>query len=129
GGEGDDRIKIIGTSDEFDAVGDHFTADEGGFHAFSTHGDTVGNADGIKFKGRSTGCTNAFLKFVGEAAQVKIAGANFRPCVGNTNQRLGEISIRQTDGFEHGTGSGTVIASDQCTAASIQLGNLVANFR
>ena len=37
-----------------------------------------------------------------EPAQVKVAGHGFDPGVGHADERLGQIGVGETNGFEHG---------------------------
>jgi len=45
----------------FDAVTNYFAAHKGGAHAFVAHGNAVANGNRAKFKGNTTGISNAGL--------------------------------------------------------------------
>ena len=47
--ENDQGVKQIAARHKFDRIGDDFAADQGGAHAFRTHGDAVGNGYGVEF--------------------------------------------------------------------------------
>ena len=100
----DHRVEGVGHDEEFDRVSDHFTGDERRFHALGAHGDAVGNGDGVKLDGGTAGGANAFLHFFRERAQMEIAGRDFRPGIGDGDQRAREIGVGEAGGLEHGAG-------------------------
>ncbi len=56
--------------------------------------------------GVTAGGADAFLHFFGERAEMKIAGRNLRPSVGDSDQRLRQVCVLEASGLEHGASRG-----------------------
>src|SRR6267378_7895230 len=103
-------IEEIPSRDEFDGIGDDFTADQGGAHAFRAHRDAIRNGDGVELERSSTGGTNAFLHMLREFSEVVVAGTDLDPGICHTNERLLEVIILETGGAKHGARASAVCA-------------------
>ena len=102
----DDGVEGVGAHEKLDGIGDHFARNQRSFHAFGAHGDAVGNGDGVELDGSAAGGADAGFDAFGELAQMKIAGSDFGPGVGDGDERAGEIVVGEARGFEHGPGGG-----------------------
>src|SRR5580704_6388845 len=116
----DDAVEKIAAGDKFDGVRNDFTADQRGAHTFGAHGDAIGDRDRVEFQGGATSGANALTYVLGKFAKVIIARANFRPGVGDTDERLGEIFVFKPGGAKHGAGRGAVSAVGKCGTAGLQ---------
>ena len=107
-----DRIETVTARDQLDRIGDHLTADKRGFHPLGAHRDPVADRDRVELERRSAGRANSRAYVVGQAAQVEIARHRVGPRVGDENQRLFEIFVGQTDGFEVRARCGPIASID-----------------
>ena len=110
GNQRDDAVKHVAADQELDRVRDHFAADQRGLHALGAHGDAIGDGDGIEFHGGAAGGADALLHLYRQLAEVVIARHGLDPCVGDADDRLDQVGIREPDGFQHGA-SGSAVAS------------------
>ena len=124
----DHAVEVVAARHQFNRVGDDFAADERGFHAFRAHRDAVADADGVELQRRPTGAANAFFQLGGKTAQVKIAGTDLRPRVGDADQRLGEVFVSHANRLEHRPRPGAIYAAEQGATARVQRGYTIPNF-
>ena len=103
-------VEHITTGGEFDGIGDEVARDKRGLHSFGAHSDAIGNCDGVELHWSAAGGANARLNMFGEGAQVEVARHRFNPCIGNANDRLAQVFVREADGFQHGAGGRAVPA-------------------
>ncbi len=101
-GDGDQAVEEIAASDELDGVGDDFAADQRGLHALRSHGDAVGDGDGVELHRRAAGCANAFLDCRSDIAQMEVAGADLRPGICDSYDRLVQVFLREADAAQVG---------------------------
>jgi hypothetical protein len=94
----------VGHHEELDRVGDDLAGNQGGFHALGAHGDAVGDGDRVEFNGSAAGGADALLYLFREGAEMEIAGRDFRPGIGDGDQRAGEIGVGETGGLQHRAG-------------------------
>src|SRR5579864_833485 len=115
--QNDERIEKISARYQLDGVGNDFAAHQGHAHAFSAHGDAVGDGYGVEFEGSSAGGADAFFYVFSELAEMVIAGADFDPGVGDANERLGEVVVAEAASAKHGARAGAVGAVNQSVTA------------
>src|SRR2546427_5410677 len=115
--EDDERIEEVAPGDQLDRVRDDFAADERSAHAFRTHGDAVGDGDGVELERSATRGANAFLHMQRQFAEVIIAGADFNPGVRHADERLFEIVVAQTRDAQHGASGRAIRSLGERTAA------------
>jgi hypothetical protein len=86
---------------QFDRVGNQVAADQRRLHAFRTHGDAIGDSDGVELHRRAAGSAHAFLDPRRQRAQVDVARHGLDPGIGNANDRLRQVFIGETNRLEH----------------------------
>jgi len=89
----DKPVEAMRFGDGFDAVGNEFTACKGVAHADMTHRNAVADADGIEFKGNSSGLANLLFCDSTQFLQVGVAGDQFVIGVADSDKRLFEVAI------------------------------------
>jgi hypothetical protein len=104
-------------SGQLDRVRDHFAAYERCLHRRRAHRDPVADCDRIELERRSAGFAYTRLYVLGEIAQMYRARHRIGPGVGDPNERLAQIAIGETRGFEHGARCGTVRALSEIPAS------------
>ncbi len=114
--DADDGVEHLSAANEFDRVGDEFTADQRRAHAFCAHGLAVGDGDGVELHGRSARFPNALFHFRRQAAQMKVAGHGFDPGVGHADQRTAEVGVGVSNSLVHRARSGAPGAFSDSTA-------------
>src|SRR6266404_9491852 len=72
--ENHERIEKLSTSAKFYRVGDHFAADERGFHPFGAHGDAVGNRNRVELQRCAASFSDAIFYVLREFAEMIVAG-------------------------------------------------------
>ena len=112
GDQRDDGVEAVAARDQLDRVGDHLAAHQRGLHALGAHRDPVADRDRVELHRRSAGRADAGADVVGQTAQVEVARHRVGPGVGDQNQRLFEVFVGQTDGFEVRTRCGPVASID-----------------
>src|SRR5207245_10466561 len=90
------RIEEIPARNELDGIGDDFTADQGGAHAFRAHGDAVRDRNCVELQRSSAGGANSFLHMLSELTGVIVAGTNLYTGVGHADKRLLEVIVIET---------------------------------
>jgi len=98
-----DGVEQLSATNQFNGIGNQLATYQRGAHAFGPHGFTIRNGDGVELHRRAAGGANAFFHFRGKPAQVKVARHGFDPGVGHANQRLAQVGVSETNGFEHGS--------------------------
>src|SRR5208283_337003 len=103
-------VEHIPAADEFNRIGNDFAADQRSAHAVGAHGDAVGNGNRIEFQRSAASSADAGADVVGKFAKVVVAGTDFDPGVGDADERLGEIVVREPGSAQHGASGGAVTA-------------------
>ncbi len=105
-GDADEAVEGVATGDEFDGVGDDFAGDQRGLHAFGAHGDAVGDGDGVELHGSAAGFANALLDGLGDLAEMKVAGADLGPGIGDADDGLVQVFFAEAYAAQVGAGCG-----------------------
>ena len=100
GHQGHDAVKHVAARHQFDRIRDHLAAHQRRLHAFGAHGDAVADSDGVELHGRAARGAHPFLHFHRQFPQVVIAVHGLGPCVRNADDRLFQVRIGESDGFE-----------------------------
>src|SRR5208337_4730440 len=64
---------------------------------------------------------NAFFHLGGEPPQMKVARHGFDPGIGHTDQRLAQVGISKSDGFEHGARRSAVAPVSDSVATMLEV--------
>src|SRR5262249_8078335 len=99
----DKGIEEMTAYDELDRVGDRLATHERGLHAFGAHGNSIGDGDRVELDRRTASFSNAALHLFGQLAMVPVARRDFDPAVGDADQRLREVIVREADRLEEGS--------------------------
>src|SRR6266568_3349935 len=115
--QNDESVEEVAASDKLDGIGNHLAADQRGAHPLRAHGDAVGDGYRVEFKRRAAAGADTRLDVPGKFAQVIIAGADFNPSVGHTDERAREVIIPKAGGAQHGARAGAMRSIQEQMAA------------
>src|SRR5215217_7620078 len=113
----------MAAGDQFDGVGNDFTADQRRLHALRSHGDAVRHGDGVVFNRRPTSGPDSGFHALRQAPQMVIAGHDFDPGIGYSDQGFGQIFIGESNRLEHGARRRSARANQQIVTLELQYGS------
>jgi len=116
-----DGVEHLTAADEFNRVGDKFTAHERRAHALRTHGFAVRDGDGVEFHRRAASRANSFFHLRRQTAQVEVTRHGFDPRVSDTDERTAEIRVGESDGLEHGARAGALAPFGDSSADVLEI--------
>ena len=106
---------MITSGDQLNGIRDYFPAHQRSAHTFSAHRDPIRDGYGIELHGCTAGLANSLFHRRGKFSEMKVARADFRPGICNSNYGTAQVLIGESDGFQHGARWGPAWAvSDRC---------------
>ena len=106
--DGHKAVQAFAADHRFDGIGNDLAGDQGVFHPFRSHGNAVGNGDGVEDNGLAAGAVDALFGQAGQLINVGVAGRDHAPGGGDADLRLAEILLFESDGVKHGTAGGAL---------------------
>lgn len=101
---GDEAVETLAADHGFDGVRDDLTRHQRILHTLGAIADAVGNGDGVeddRFAPRRIG---TFFGLFCELIDVHVTGGDIGPGRGDTDLRLVEVLVGETNRAQHGTG-------------------------
>ena len=125
-GHRDQAVHALAEGNGLDGVGDDLTTHQRGLHSLGAHGNAVADGDGAELEGRALTYTDTLLDRGGDPVQVHVAGRNVAGQVGDGDERLVQVLVRQAHGHEHGTGRRPFGTVGDVAAAVLEQGSRAA---
>jgi len=102
--EPDKRVITMASHGKFNRIGNHFAADERGFHALMAHRDAIGDGDGVEPARGAAACDHAFAADIGLRVQGGVAWRGIVARARHANEGPGDVFL----GHAHRVVIGTV---------------------
>ena len=116
----DGAVEALGVHNELVGVSDVLARDERSTHALMAHGNAVGDRDRIEDQRDSTSSIRTGLRVHSQLVEMVVTRRDLVPRRRNSNLRLREVLILQTNRAQHGAGGGaTESVGDIKTAAAM----------
>ena len=106
--QADEPVEKVPARHELDRVRDHLARDERGAHSLGPHRDAVRDRDRVELDGHPAGLADPALHVLGELPLVPVTRHRLDPRRRDTDERPGEVVVREADPLEHRPGGRAV---------------------
>ena len=110
GNQRHNAVEHMAARDKLNGIGNHLAAYQRGLHSFRAHRDAVADGDGVELHRRASCFADAASHVHRQFAQMEIAGHGADPGIGDSDNGLLQILVRESDCFQKGSCRSPILA-------------------